>query len=84
MERRTLVRIRIKVHGHSVSLMPEKRDEFEVHLEEPTTIRSVLRDRVGVNPLIFGAVVVGGKTRHLDYVLEDDAEILLVSPVAGG
>ncbi|MFW5896965.1 MAG: hypothetical protein ACOCVQ_02630 [Bacillota bacterium] len=73
-----------KVHGHVVSLMPERQDRYRVSLEEPATIREVLRDHIGVNPLIFAAVVVDGKTRHLDYVLEDDSELILISPAAGG
>ncbi|MFO7941878.1 MAG: hypothetical protein R6U92_04450 [Bacillota bacterium] len=76
--------IEAKVHGHVVSLMPDGKNQYRISLEEPVTIRQFLRDHIGVNPLIFAAVVVDGKTRHLDFVLEDDSELILISPAAGG
>jgi len=76
--------IKAKVHGHVVSLVPEKQDRFEVTLEEPVTVRAFIRDHIGVNPMVFGAVVVNGTTRRLDHVLDQDSELLLLSPIAGG
>ncbi len=78
------MKIVAKVHGHVVSLMPDRREVFEVDVDEPITIRQLLRDHIGVNPMIFAAVLVDGTTQHLDYTLESDSELLLISPVAGG
>lgn len=80
----SMIKVRIRVHGHARTLMPGERDEFQLELQGPATVADMLRDHIGVNPMVFATVVVNGQRQPRDFLVEGDADILLMSPVAGG
>jgi len=72
------------LHGHVAALLEQDIDGLEIQLQEPLTVAQLLQDHLDVDPMLFAAIVVDGKSRSRDYLLEGDAEVLLVSPAAGG
>ncbi len=79
-----MVIIHVRVHGHIASLLPEGKTEYEFELDEPMSVSAFLQEHLSINPLVFASIVVNGKAITRDFVLDDDCEILLVSPIAGG
>lgn len=57
--------------------------KMTIHMEEPATLRHILAI-AGINPLIVMQVAVGGKRGDKDQVIDHDAEITLMGPMAGG
>lgn len=55
----------------------------EVTSDSPLSIAQIT-GQLGVNPLLIVVAVVEGKARSLDYIVEKDAAINLIGPVAGG
>ncbi len=78
------MRIKVRVHGHAVSLLPEKKTDYVFDIDEPVPLRDFLQEHLEINPDIFATFLIGGKSRAGDYLLDKDCEILLVSPLAGG
>ncbi len=79
-----MIKVKVKIHGHVRSLLHDKREDLEISLSRPTTVSDMIQKEMGVNPLIFASVVVNGKRQKRDFLIDADADILLVSPVAGG
>ncbi len=79
-----MIRVDVKVAGHVRDLMPDGRDMYRLELDKPLTVSEIIEHRVGSNPMLFASVVVNGQRRAKDYLVEEDAEIILLSPVAGG
>lgn len=79
-----MITVEIQVSGHVKELMPDKKDHYRVQLSGPRTVSEILRDEVGVNPLLFAIVVVNGERKPKDYLIQEDSKVVLVSPVAGG
>ena len=78
------MKVSIRLHGHVGALLDKDIDGIEVELDEPQTVSEVLKEQLGVNPMLFAAIVIDGKSRDRDYLIENDTEIMLVSPTAGG
>ena len=78
------LKIEVRVHGHVQSLLPGGRSEYEFEISEPMNVSDFVEEHLEINPMVFASIVVDGKTVGRDYVVDDDAKILLVSPTAGG
>ncbi len=78
------MRIKVRVHGHVVSLLPEKKAEYEFEISEPQPVAEFIEEKLEVNPQVFAAIVINGRSRAGDHLLEEDCEIVLISPLAGG
>ncbi len=78
------MKIKIRLHGHVAALLEQDIDGLEIESDNPLTVAELLEEQLDVNPMLFAAVVVDGQSRSTDYLLDDDAEVLLVSPAAGG
>jgi len=76
--------VKITVHGHVTSLLPGNKKEYEVEISEPSNISDIIQENLEVNPMVFASIVVDGEAVKRDYVVEDDCEVVLVSPTAGG
>ncbi|MFO8060151.1 MAG: hypothetical protein R6U70_05800 [Bacillota bacterium] len=74
----------MRVHGHVVSLLPEKKAEYEFEISEPVPVADLVQKRLGINPDVFATVLIDGKRRKKDHLLEEDCDIVLISPLAGG
>ena len=78
------MRIKVRVHGHAVSLLPDKKTDYEFEIGEPVALADFLEEHLEINPDVFATFLIGGKSRAGDYLLDEDCEILLISPLAGG
>jgi len=78
-----LPRVIIRVFGHVREFMPGGSDELAVDLQGPTTVRELLRQHE-VAPELFMQVYIDGGRSTMDAVIDSDAELVLVSPAAGG
>lgn len=77
------MQVKVTVRGHVAELMPGGRSIWHLELVEPKTIREIVQE-IGSNPLLFSVVSVNGKKVDKDYLVSSDAEVVLVSPTAGG
>lgn len=71
------------VHGHTAEYFPGKRTRHVVSLESPVSVREII-ERLGVRPELIMGVFVEGCRMSKDYVPSDGAEVVLISPAAGG
>ncbi len=78
------MRVKITVHGHVKSLLPSNESEFEFELSEPRDVSELIEEKLEINPMVFASIVIDGKSVERDHVVDEDCEILLVSPTAGG
>ncbi len=77
------VKLAIRVVGHAVEFFPGKKDHYDLELERPMSITGIL-DRLRVGRALVMAAIVDGKRREFDYVPDDGAEVVLMTPPAGG
>jgi hypothetical protein len=77
------VKLTVRVIGHAVEFFPDRKTRYEIVLDEPARISEIL-ERLGVGQALVMAVVVDGKRREFDFQPPDGAEIILITPPAGG
>lgn len=76
-------RVTVRIHGHVREFFPQARDGLTLSLTDPVPLRYVL-SRARINPDVFTAIFVNGQKKDLDYVIDREADVLLLSPMAGG
>jgi len=76
-------KVRVQVHGHVRRFLPAVNGEAEVELEGPAPVREVL-ERIGLSPDVFAGIFLDGARVDVDHLIEGEAELLLLSPAAGG
>jgi molybdopterin converting factor small subunit len=62
---------------------PERKGRYELVFEGPTSISGLL-ERLGVGRALVMAAIVDGKRRDFEYEPPDGAEVILITPPAGG
>jgi len=62
---------------------PERKGRYELEFEGPTSISGLL-ERLGVGRALVMAAIVDGKRRDFEYEPPDGAEVILITPPAGG
>ena len=77
------IRVRIFVLGHSAAYFPDGKREHSLELPQALKIRDVIR-QLGVDPHLIMRAQLNGRPASLDDGVSDNAEIILVSPTAGG
>lgn len=77
------MRVTVRVVGHAVEFFPGKKDHYELELERPLSVDGIV-ERLGVGRALVMAAIVDGKHRGFDYVPADGAEVVLMTPPAGG
>ncbi|MCL6451068.1 MAG: hypothetical protein K6T75_07250 [Acetobacteraceae bacterium] len=77
------MRVRVKVHGHVREFLPGQAQEVTLDLSGPATVAQII-ERLGVSPELFMYAFVDGQRRAREYRVERDAEVVLMSPAAGG
>lgn len=78
-----MVRIKVRVVGHAVEFFPGGRDRYDLEFDGPTSIAGIIR-RLGVGRALVMAAIVDGQRRDFDFVPADLAEVILMTPPAGG
>jgi len=78
------LRVKITVHGHVKSLLSSDQSEYEFEICQPTDVSELIEKRLEINPMVFASIVIDGEAVRRDYVVDQDCEILLISPTAGG
>jgi hypothetical protein len=76
-------RIKLLAAGHAAEFMPGGGSGLWIDVDGPKPLREILAAH-GVNPDLVMAVFIDGARAGLDAVPQDGAEVLLVSPPAGG
>ena len=77
------MRLTVRVVGHAVEFFPEKKDYYVLDLDRPRSIAGLI-EHLGVSRILVMAAIVDGKRRDFDYVPADGAEVVLMTPPAGG
>ncbi|MGE5576121.1 MAG: MoaD/ThiS family protein [Syntrophothermus sp.] len=77
------MQIRLRAVGVLARYMPEGKEWIEVSLSEARPVQEVLR-QVGLNPDLVASVLIGGRRRDKDYLVEDGDEVVCLPPLAGG
>ncbi len=79
-----VIRVTVKATGYAVKLLGGGQSGHTLELPRPMTVEAILSQLVGVDPVLFALVAVNGTRQRPEFLVESDAEILLMSPVAGG
>ncbi|HSW09718.1 MAG TPA: hypothetical protein VLK32_02320 [Bacillota bacterium] len=77
------ITVRVVVLGHSASYFPGGKREHSLELERPLKIRDAIR-QLGVDPHLIMRAQYNGRPASFDDQIGEDAEIILISPTAGG
>lgn len=78
-----VMEVHVIIHGHVREFVETEEDEIVLEFGQPHSIEDIIRE-LGLNPKLFMNAFVDGELRPLDYVVEEDCEVLLMSPTAGG
>ncbi|WP_235695508.1 MoaD/ThiS family protein [Desulforamulus hydrothermalis] len=73
----------VRVTGLLTEYFPAGKEVLTVSLSKPLTVKEILQ-QIQVNHQLVMTVVVNGQRRDLSYKPADNAEIVLISPLAGG
>ncbi|MEW6031419.1 MAG: hypothetical protein AB1645_00835 [Bacillota bacterium] len=77
------MKVTVRVVGHAVEFFPGGKDRYDLVLETPLSVAGII-EKLGVARALVMAAVVDGKRRGLDYVPGNGAEVILMTPPAGG
>ncbi len=77
------MRITLHLSGGLRAVLNHLPGEMTIELKGTAPVRAVL-ERTGINPLLVMMVTVDGETADKDQMLDHDAEVVVVGPVAGG
>lgn len=78
------MRMTIRAVGHAVEYFPGGKDRFDLEVDGPLTIADLL-EKLEVKRVFVMAAIVDGQRRDLDFRIDrDGAEVVLITPPAGG
>lgn len=79
------MKLKLKLHlsGGLRAILNHLPPEIKMEIEGPIPLRDVLV-RAGINPLLIMMLTVDGSPGEKDRIIDRDAEIELIGPVAGG
>jgi len=78
-----MYRVRFLVEGHAREFFPGGRHSYDLELPGPATVREMIK-HIGASPDLVMSVFVKGRLMDKDSVPPDGAEVVLVTPPAGG
>ena len=77
------MKINVQISGTLRGIIDGLPREVTIEKTAPLTIGQLAAD-LGIPPILIVIAFVGGVKRDLNHQLNDDAEIYLMGPVAGG
>jgi hypothetical protein len=77
------MRITLHLSGGLRAVLAHLPEEMTIRKEGPASLREILVE-AGINPLLVMLITVDGERREKDQVIDHDARIGLVGPMAGG
>ncbi len=77
------MRISLHLSGGLRAVLAHLPETMTLHVDGLASLRDILV-RAGINPLLVMVVIVDGERVDKDVVVDQDAEIVLVGPMAGG
>jgi len=77
------MKITLHLSGGLRAVLAHLPEEMRIHMDGPASLREILV-KAGINPLLVMLVTVDGKRGEKDQVIDHDARIGLVGPMAGG
>lgn len=78
------MKLKIYLSGHLKALFPDQPKEIVINVEKPISVDN-LACRLGITPWIVMSAIINGQSRSKDYLIEEEnAEITLIGPMAGG
>ena len=78
-----MYRIKLAIEGHAREFFPAGKDAFDLTLPGPVSIREIIAG-LSVSADLIMSVFVNGQLVDKDSVPPDGAEVILLSPPAGG
>ncbi len=73
----------MRVVGHAIEFFPDKKDRYVLDFEGPVSVAGLV-ERLGVSRALVMAAIIDGKRQDFDHDLADGAEVVLMTPPAGG
>lgn len=77
------IKVRVFLSGGLKEYYPTLAQEQMITLKEPLTLLELI-ERIEINPKIILGAEIHGKLEGKEYLIEEDTELLLLSPMAGG
>jgi sulfur carrier protein ThiS len=77
------MRITLHFSGGLRAVLAHLPEELTIHMDGPASLREILV-QAGINPLLVVLITVDGKRGEKDQVIDHDARINVVGPMAGG
>lgn len=77
------MRLNLRLSGGLRAILNHLPPEMTMEIEGPAVVRDVII-RAGINPLLIMMLTVDGSPGDKDLIIDRDAEIELIGPVAGG
>lgn len=77
------MRLTLYLSGGLRAVLEHLPEEMTIHIRGPASLREVLL-QAGINPALVMLITVDGERGDKDQVIDHDAEIVLVGPMAGG
>jgi hypothetical protein len=77
------MRITLHLSGGLRAVLAHLPEVITIHREGPASLREILV-RAGINPLLVMLVTVDGERGDKDQVIDHDARIDVLGPMAGG
>lgn len=77
------MKINIKLSGSLLLIYKDLDEQMTVHIDEPISIRCLLH-KTGIHPSVAPMVLVDGEVRDKDFIIEEEVELMVIGPLAGG
>ena len=77
------MRVTLHLSGGLRAILNDLPGKMTVELKGPQPVKAIL-EKAGINPLLVMLVTVDGIRKEKDQVIDHDAEIVVVGPMAGG
>lgn len=79
-----MVRVTVKSTGTIRKYLPQQKDIITIELEEPISVSELLYNKLELEIGVIMAILIDGKNRKEDYILNGGEEVILVAPLGGG
>ncbi|RJQ06153.1 MAG: hypothetical protein C4551_08725 [Bacillota bacterium] len=77
------MKVTVRVVGHAVEFFPGRKDRYDLEFEGPVTVSGIL-EKLGVGQALVMAAIIDGKRADFGQRVPDGAEVVLMTPPAGG
>jgi len=81
-----MIEVEVRLYATLRRYRPELKvgEALSLNLEEGTTVRQLLEEKLGIPSEVVKTVFVNGIAQELDHVLADGDRVGIFPPVAGG